>query len=189
MHICLKGSTLFPRIWSCFEHIVWSFDLKVSFFLLIFNLNHRNCFNFQNHEANWEIKYFLLLYMFNLWLSDEQISVKIKLLEQKVLIVLFVKFLLNFLNLYERWFESDNCLLNYDFLFLCVIHVLILVKLTNWSKFVWLLLLSLWIVSFIYGYLLYSIIWVDLRFGLFIDWICFKNMFIMIGLQLHVWVF
>jgi hypothetical protein len=73
--------------------------------------------------------------------------------------------------------------------FLCDIHVLILVKLANWSNFVWLLLLSLWIVSCIYGYRFYSIIFVNLRFGLSIDWICFKKkMLVMIELQLHVWI-
>ena len=51
-----------------------------------------------------------------------------------------------------------------------------------------LLHLSLWIISFIDGHRFYSIIWVDLRFGLFIDWIIFKIMFIIIELQLHVWI-
>lgn len=62
----------------------------------------------------------------------------------------------------------------------------------NWSigpHFVWLLMLSLWIISFIYGYHLYSTkmkwIW-DL--ALFIGWIGFKTMFIMIQFQLHVWI-
>jgi hypothetical protein len=51
--------------------------------LLIFNLNHWNCFNFQNYMAEREIKYFLLLYVFDICLSHKQFLIKIKLLEQE----------------------------------------------------------------------------------------------------------
>jgi hypothetical protein len=162
-----------------FESLIW----KIWFFM--FKLNYWNCFNFQNYVADTQIKYFILLYVFGLWIYGKQFSIKMKLLEQEFDCFL-CGMLENFLDQYERWFEFNNCLLNYYYM--CQ-NVLIHVKLVNWSIFVWLLLLlSLWIVSFIYDYSFYSIIWVDLRFGLCIDWSCFKNMFIMIELQLHVWI-
>jgi len=106
----------------------------------------------------------------------------------RVLIVFFVEFWKIFLiNMKDGLSLIIVC--SIIIIFICVKDVLIHVKLVNWSIFVWLLLLlSLWIVSFIYDYSFYSIIWVDLRFGLCIDWSCFKNMFIMIELQLHVWI-
>jgi len=94
----------------------------------------------------------------------------------RVLIVSFVGFLVKFPNLYEAWFELNNCLLNFYF-YVChtCINMYEISQLIQF--FMWLiLLLSIWIVFFffLYDHRFYSIIWVDLRFCLFIDWICLR---------------